>query len=100
MPSRKGAKAMKKLLAACCAAFLLIAIAAPYAHATEVNVRIEGARETLFEKTIPVTLQQVQASSDTEPRDCDGRREESEEPTATPTLASVEAMESIGETFD
>jgi hypothetical protein len=95
---------MKKLFAACCAAFVLVVIAAPFAHAaTEVNVRIEGKEETLFEKTIPVTIGPIQASSDTQSRNCDGVNEldpENEVPGVTPTLASAEAMESIGETFD
>jgi hypothetical protein len=95
---------MKKLFAACCAAFLLVVIVAPLAHAaTEVNVRIEGKEETLFEKTIPVSIHPIEASSDTQERGCDGVNEldpENAVPGITPTLASAEAMESIGETFD
>jgi hypothetical protein len=95
---------MKKLFAACCAAFVLVVVAAPFAHAaTEVNVRIEGKEETLFEKTIPVTIGPIRASSDTQSRNCDGVNAldpENEVPGITPTLAAAEAMESIGETFD
>jgi hypothetical protein len=92
---------MKNLFAACCAAFLLVVIVAPLAHAaTEVNVRIEGKEETLFEKTIPVAIHPIEASSDTEARQCYATDELETEPAATPTLASAEAMESIGETFD
>jgi hypothetical protein len=95
---------MKKLFTACCAVFLLVVIVAPIAHAaTEVNVRIEGKEETLFEKTIPVAIGPIEASSDTQTRECDGVNQldpENVEPGVTPTLASAEAMESIGETFD
>src|SRR6185312_4583918 len=100
-PSRKGAKAMKKLFAACCAALLLIIVVAPSAQAeTSVNVRIEGKEETLVERTMPVAIHQIQASSDTEPRECDGLSEEVSQPAATPTLAAAEALESVDETFD
>ncbi len=95
---------MKKLFAACCAAFVLVVIAAPFAQAaTEVNVRIEGREETLFEKTIPVPVHQVQAASDSEAHACDGINEldpENTVPGITPTLAAATAMESIGESFD
>jgi hypothetical protein len=69
----------------------------------EVNVRIEGRAETLFEGEVPVSIKQIRANSDTESRDCDGINPldpDNIEPGMTPTLASVEAMESIGETFD
>lgn len=91
---------MKKLFAACCAACLLLVIAVPSAAlaATEVNVRIEGKEATLFEKTIPVDVHKIQASSDTEERDCDGV--DPLESAVTPTLASADAMASIGESFD
>ncbi len=95
---------MKKLFAACCAVLLLIIVVAPSAQAaTEVNVRIEGKEETIFEKTVPVTVHPVRASSDTQDRNCDGVNEldpENVVPGVTPTLASAEAMESIGESFD
>lgn len=95
---------MKKLFAACCAALLLIIVVVPSAQAaTEVNVRIEGKEETIFEKSIPVSVKKIEASSDTQERGCDGVNEldpENVAPGVTPTLASAEAMESIGETFD
>lgn len=95
---------MKKLFAACCAVLLLIIVVAPSAQAdTSVNVRIEGKEETIFEKSIPVSIKKIQASSDTLERNCDGVNEldpENVAPGVTPTLASAEAMESIGETFD
>jgi hypothetical protein len=95
---------MKKLFTACCAVLLLIIVVAPSAQAaTGVNVRIEGKEETIFEKSIPVSIKKIQASSDTLERNCDGVNEldpENVAPGITPTLASAEAMESIGETFD
>jgi hypothetical protein len=95
---------MKKLFTACCAVLLLIIVVAPSAQAdTSVNVRIEGKEETIFEKTIPVSIEKIEASSDTQERNCDGVNEldpENVAPGVTPTLASAEAMESIGETFD
>jgi hypothetical protein len=96
---------MKKLFTACCAVLLLIiVVVAPSAQAdTNVNVRIEGKEETIFEKKIPVQVKKIQASSDTVERNCDGINEldpENVAPGVTPTLASAEAMESIGETFD
>jgi hypothetical protein len=95
---------MKKLFTACCAVLLLIIVVAPSAQAdTSVNVRIEGKEETIFEKTIPVSIKKIEASSDTQERGCDGVNEldpENVAPGVTPTLASAEAMESIGETFD
>ncbi|HEY2716840.1 MAG TPA: hypothetical protein VGI73_11540 [Solirubrobacterales bacterium] len=95
---------MRKLCAALCAASLLILVAAPIVRAaTNVDVRIEGKEETLFEATIPVSIKQVRAASDSEARSCDGINEldpGNTLPGVTPTLASVEAMESIGESFD
>src|ERR1700704_5919967 len=96
---------MRNLLAALFVASLLIVVAAAAAQAapTNVNVRIEGAEETLFERTIPVDIHKIKASSDTVERDCDGINEldpENVVPRVTPTLASVDAMSSIGETFD
>jgi hypothetical protein len=99
---------MRKSSAAICAAavlpVLLVLVLAPLARAvTNVSVRIEGREETLFEGTVPVTIHPVQASSDTEAHDCDGINPldpENVVPAATATLASVEAMESIGESFD
>jgi hypothetical protein len=66
-------------------------------------VRIEGREETIFEKSLLVSPKKIQASSDTVERNCDGVNEldpENVAPGVTPTLASAEAMESIGESFD
>jgi hypothetical protein len=96
---------MRKLFAVLFTASLLTVIAAPVVQAapTNVNVRIEGKEETLFEKTIPVDVHKIKASSDSEERNCDGIDEldpENVAPRVTPTLASADAMSSIGETFD
>lgn len=96
---------MRKLFAVLFAASLLIVVAVPTAPAasTSVNVRIEGKSETLFEGTVPVDIHPIEASSDTVERDCDGINAldpENVAPGATPTLASVDAMASIGESFD
>jgi hypothetical protein len=95
---------MNKLFAACFAVLLLIIVVAPSAQAaTNVNVRIEGREETIFEKSLLVSPKKIQASSDTVERNCDGVNEldpENLAPGVTPTLASAEAMESIGESFD
>lgn len=97
---------MRKPLAVFFAAFLLtLLVAVPVVQAapTNVNVRIEGKEETLFERTISVAIQKIRASSDSQERDCDGINEldpENVAPKVTPTLASVEAMSSFGESFD
>src|ERR1700712_3800668 len=96
---------MRKLFAAFFAASLLIVVAAPVVQAapTNVSVRIEGKSETLFEKTIPVDVHKIKASSDSVERNCDGINEldpGNVAPRVTPTLASVDAMSSIGESFD
>jgi hypothetical protein len=97
---------MRKPLAAFFAAFLLtliVAVPAVQALPTNVNVRIEGKEETLFERTIPVAIERIKASSDTQQHDCDGINEldpGNVVPKVTPTLASVAAMSSIGEGFD
>jgi hypothetical protein len=96
---------MRKAIAAFFVASLPIIVAAPAVQAapTSVSVRIEGKSETLFEKTIPVEVHGVKAFSDTTERRCDGIN--INDPWnvtsgVTPTLASVDAMASIGETFD
>lgn len=68
---------------------------------TELTVRIEGAQKTLFEGPIKTEGHVIQAASDTEPRPCDATNNAAHpEPGPTPTAASVDAMELIGEGFD
>ncbi|HEX4732146.1 MAG TPA: hypothetical protein VH299_12815 [Solirubrobacterales bacterium] len=96
---------MRKLIAVLVGVLLpaIVFVSVADAVPSTANIRIEGKEETLFEGRIPVSIEKIQASSDTQERDCDGVNALDPENTApgiTPTLASVEAMESIGETFD
>ena len=85
---------------------LLITVTAAgvaWATPTEVNVRIEGRSETLFEGPIWTEGHDIQASSDTQERSCDGINPNDPQnltPGPTGTAASVDAMSLIGETFD
>jgi hypothetical protein len=86
-------------------ALVLLALTGPAAQAgpTEVNVRIEGHSETLFEGPIVTEGHDIEASSDTQERSCDGINPNDPQnmtPGPTATAASVDAMSLIGETFD
>jgi hypothetical protein len=81
----------------------ILTVACAQAAPTQVNVRIEGQSETLFEGPILTEGHNVKASSDTKERSCDGidvNDPENLTPGPTPTAASVDAMSLIGETFD
>jgi hypothetical protein len=94
---------MRTLIAAFSVAFLSIIVVAPVAQAvpTEVNVRIEGRGETLFEGPVLTEGHNVRASSDAGPHRCDGvNNGEHPTPGPTPTAASVDAMRISGEGFD
>jgi hypothetical protein len=81
----------------------LTPIIAPVARATttQVNVRIEGKSETLFEGPIWTEGHNVRASSDTQARPCDGTNNHAHAtPGATPTASAADAMRIVGETFD
>ncbi|HEY2477997.1 MAG TPA: hypothetical protein VGI17_04640 [Solirubrobacterales bacterium] len=98
---------VRHLLTALCACFsLLLVLAAPAAASPiTVNVRIEGAHETLFEGPLAVEPHGVHAGSDTEAglRPCDGINAldpRNTIPAPTPTSTSADAMALIGETFD
>lgn len=85
------------------ASLILVSVSVAQGAPTQVNVRIEGKSETLFEGPILTEGHEVEASSDTRERSCDGPQgngEGSVMPAATPTAASVDAMGIIGETFD
>jgi len=94
---------MRTVIAAFTVASLSIVVAAPVAQAapTEVDVRIEGRGETLFEGPVLTEGHDVKASSDAEPHRCDGVNN-GKYPTSgpTPTAASVDAMRIVGEGFD
>jgi hypothetical protein len=86
-------------------AIVLFAVTGPAAKAgpTHVNVRIEGLGGTLFEGPIVTEGHDIEASSDTQERSCDGinpNDPQNPTPGPTPTAASVDAMGLIGETFD
>jgi hypothetical protein len=98
---------MRTTIAAFTVAFLFSSFAAPVAQATptEVNVRIEGRGETLFEGPILTEGHNVKASSDTKApqsgRRCNGLNNgQNPTPGPTPTAASVDAMSIVGEGFD
>jgi hypothetical protein len=86
-------------------ALVLLALTGPAAQAgpTEVNVRVEGRSETLFEGPIVTEGHEIEASSDTQERSCDGINPNDPQnvtPGPSATAASVDAMSLIGETFD
>lgn len=94
---------MRTVIAAFTFAFLFTVFATPVAGATptEVNVRIEGRSETLFEGPVLTGGHNVKALSDAEPHRCDGvNNGKYATPGPTPTAASVDAMSIVGEGFD
>jgi hypothetical protein len=97
-----GAPARSLALLVACVGFALAAPAAGAAP-TRVELRIEGKSQTLFEGPISTQGHPIEASSDTQPRRCDGVNPnvpENTVPGATATAAAVDAMALIGETFD
>jgi hypothetical protein len=98
---------MRIRIAALCVASLLTIALAPVAQAapTQVNVRIEGRSETLFEGPILTDGHNVRASSDSSApaggRRCNGLNNgKNPLPGPTPTAAGADAMSLIGEDFD
>ena len=93
---------MRTCIAALVVASLTLTIASvAQATPTQVNVRVEGKRETLFEGPIEAEGHNVQASSDTQPRPCDGtNNNQYPTPGPTPTSVSADAMGLVGESFD
>jgi hypothetical protein len=96
---------MRKVIATLVVASISTVLLAPPAVAaqTEVNVRIEGKSETLFEGPILAEPDQVRAASDSEARRCDGvdaLDPENTIPGVTPTSTSADALGLIGEGFD
>jgi hypothetical protein len=71
------------------------AVAAP----VELTVRIEGETQTLFEGPILTDGREIRPSSETEANACDGTSA-GLLPGPTPTAASVDAMELVGQDFD
>jgi hypothetical protein len=98
---------MRIRIAALCVASLLTVALAPVAQAApaQVNVRIEGKTETLFEGPILTEGHNVRASSDSSApaggRRCNGLNNgKNPLPGPTPTAAGADAMSLIGEGFD
>jgi hypothetical protein len=98
---------MNKSIAALLAACILTVLAAPTAEAApaEVDVRIEGKAETLFEGPVLTDGHNVKAITDTEAppwgRRCDGLNNGANPtPGPTATAAAVDAMAIVGEGFD
>lgn len=98
---------MRTRIAALCVASLLTVVLAPVAQAvpTQVDVRIEGKTETLFEGPILTDGHNVRATSDSSApaggRRCNGLNNgKNPVPGPTPTAAGVDAMSLIGEGFD
>jgi len=86
-------------------ASLVTVFTAPAAQAlpAQVSVRIEGKSQTLFEGPILTDGHDIEASSDTKRRECDGVNGHDPKtltPGPTPTSAAADAMSLIGETFD
>jgi hypothetical protein len=83
---------------------LLLAASAAHAAPTELNVRIEGNGETLFEGPILTEGHDVASSTgtreDTEEHTCNGTNNKAHTtPGPTPTAVAVDALSLIGETF-
>jgi hypothetical protein len=93
---------MRTRFATLAVALLPLPIAAPAAALpTELNVRVEGATQTLFEGPLLTDGRTIRASSDDADRTCDATNNgSSPTPGPTPTAATVDAMAVIGEDFD
>lgn len=96
---------MRNAVATFAVAVLSLAIAAPLAGAapTEINVRIEGKAETLFEGPILTDVHRVKATSDSSWRRCDGVNVNvpaNKVPGVVPTAAGSDAMRIVGLDFD
>src|ERR1700722_3337033 len=94
---------MRTTITTLTAATMIVLATSAQAAPTLVNVRIEGKSETLFEGPIWSEGHDVEASSDTQERSCDGidpLDPQNKTPGATPTAAAADAMSLIEETFD
>jgi prenyltransferase beta subunit len=78
-----------------------IAAVGAQAAPTQVNVRIEGKHETLFEGPVLTEGHDLRASSEAEAHPCDGTNEKRySAPGPTPTAAAADGMRIAGEAFD
>jgi hypothetical protein len=80
---------------------LLSAVAQVTAAPVSVHVRVEGTSQTIVDRAVAVAGHDLRASSDTQARHCDGTNNGANAtPGATATSATVDALTSIGQTFD
>jgi uncharacterized protein DUF4430 len=98
---------MRTILATLAVALSIVTTGAAPAEAAPatVSVRVEGRSETLFEGPIVTDGRNVRAASDTKAppggRRCNGlNNEQNPTPGPTPTAATVDAMNLLGEDFD
>jgi hypothetical protein len=93
---------MNRLATAVLAALALTGSAAEASAAPQqIQVRTEGRDRTLFEGRIVTDGRTIRASSDSQSRLCDGTNNGANAtPGPTPTAATVDALATIGETFD
>ncbi len=79
----------------------VMVLAGGEAHAATVNVRVEGATQTLFEGPVISSGNPVRAASDAQQRHCDATNNgQHPTPGATATGASVEGLRTEGIDFD
>ncbi len=101
LPGGHSWQALRCLSALPAACLILIVTASAQATPTEVNVRIEGKSETLFEGPILTEGHEIEVPETTEVdplHPCDGTNHgASLTPGPTPTTAAVDAMSLIGE---
>jgi hypothetical protein len=96
---------MRRIVASLALAVVAFTVTASPAQAapTEVNVRIEGREETLFEGPVLVESHRVKASSDQQFRSCNGINPLdpwNAVPAPVPTSAAADAMRILGLGFD
>jgi len=96
---------MRNAVATLAVAVLPLVTTAPLAAAApvQVNVRIEGKSETLFEGPVLTDVHRVRASSDSKWRRCDGVNvnvPQNKTPGVVPTSAGSDAMRIAGFDFD
>ncbi|HMJ03155.1 MAG TPA: hypothetical protein VK506_09440 [Conexibacter sp.] len=71
------------------------------AEPDDVHVRIEGVTQTLFDRVVRTDGHDVRATSDSQPRRCDGTNNgRNPSPGPTATAATVDALATLGQGFD
>jgi hypothetical protein len=101
IPAERGPRAGAFIAALTVACMSLVIASVAQASPTQVKLRVEGKSETLFEGPVSTEGHNIEASSDTQERPCDGTNKHAHAtPGPTPTASTVDAMRIIGETFD